>query len=339
MVKEQRQEISTWQEFLGQLIDDIQTRERLATAVHVRPITLQRWASGSSKPRPENLRALLKILPADNYTLFIHLLARDFPDLLADDPTLEQIHQDLPPEFYARVLSALALTSLSMCRQTVQDLIFHQALEQLDPERHGLSISLVCCVPPRQGEKVRSLREVGGVGTPPWPSDLVQKTMFLGAESLVGHSISDFRSCVINSRDEKTFFPANWTAHEQSVAAFPISRSTRLAGGLLISSARPHFFTQPRVSLLEQYSYLATLIFEANEFYEPALLDLRMMPSEELQAPYFRDFQRRVSRKLADALHAHQQISLQEAYQQIWQDLEEELFQVFLQMDLPGSMP
>ena len=328
---EKRPEPSTWQEYLGRMIEETQMKEHLAEATHVRTITLQRWATGISKPRDDNMRTLLKILPIEHYVPFLRLISIDFPDLSVEGPELEQVRHDLPAEFYARVLSALALTPLPMARQTVQDLLFRQALEQLDPDRRGLSISLVCCVPPRAGNKVRSLREVGGLGTPPWPPDLAQKTMFLGAESLVGHIISRSRYGVINSRDELTFFPANWTEKEQSVAAFCIARYTRVAGALLVSSAREHFFTPSRVALLEHYSHLAALIFEPWEFYDLSALDLKMMPSETIQAPYFHDFNQRVSRQFADAIAEHRQITLQEARQLIWQDLEEELLQAFLQ--------
>lgn len=331
---EKRHEPVTWQEYLGLFVDDTQTRERMAEAAHVRPITLQRWASGISKPRDENMRTLLKILPVEHYAAFLHLVAVDFPDLPLEDQAFEPIHTDLPAEFYSRVLSALALTPLPMARQTVQDLIFRQVLDQLDPERQGLSVSLVCCVPPRQGGRVRSLREVGGLGTPPWPSDLTQRTMFLGAESLVGHVISTMRYNKINSRSEQTFLPANWTEHERSVAAFSISRFARVAGVLLISSVREYFFTEPRIQLLERYSHLAALIFEPGEFYDVSALDLGMMPPEEIQTPYFHDFNQRVSRKFAEAIAERHQITLQEARQYTWQDLEDELLQVFLHMKL-----
>jgi hypothetical protein len=325
-------EPSTWQEYLRLLIEDTQAREGMAEAAHVRSITLQRWAAGVSRPRDENMRTLLSVLPAEHYAVFLRLAAIDFPDLLLADQALEQVQQELPSEFYARVLSALALTPLPMARQTVQELIFRQVLSQLDPDRQGMSVSLVCCVPPRQGEKVRSLREVGGLGTPPWPSDLTQRTMFLGAESLIGHVISHMRSDKINSRDEATFLPANWTMYERSVAAFPLSRFARVAGGLLISSSREYFFTESRLRLLERYAHLAALIFEPEEFYDVDALDLRMMPREEVQAPYFHDFNQRVSHKFAEAIAERRQITLQEARQQVWQDLEDELLQVFLQI-------
>lgn len=328
---EMQQEPSTWQELLRKLIEQPKERERLAEVARVQPITLQRWASGVSKPREENMRTLLKILPPESYALFMRLISVDFPDLLQEGLTVEHVPQQLPPEFYARVLNALALTPLPMCRQTVQDLIFQQALEQLDPDRRGMSISLVCCVPPRQSGKVRSLRDIGGLGTPPWQHDLTQKTMFLGAESLVGHILTQSHPGVINSRKEITFLPANWTKHEQSVAALPISRQARVVGGLLVSSTQEYFFSDARVSLLERYAHLTSLIFESEEFYDLKDIDLGMMPSEDLQTPYFLDFNQRVSQKFTEAIAAHSYVTLQEARQLVWQDLEGELLQLFLQ--------
>lgn len=327
---EKDHEPSTWQEFLGQLIDNTQERERIAEAAHVRTITLQRWASGSSRPRDENMRTLLRVLPSENQVAFAQLVAVDFPGLLQENSLLDQAQQEVPAEFYARVLSALALTPAPMCRQTVQDLIFRQILEQFDPDRRGMSVSLVCCVPSRHGGKVRSLREVGGMGTPPWKPDLAQKTMFLGAESLVGHVIGTARPDFINSKHEITFLPANWTSFEESVAAFPLCRMANVAGGLLVSSKQEQFFTPARVSLLERYAHLTALIFEPAEFYKLEDIDLRIMPAEEKQAPYFRDFNQRVSQKFAEAIAAHSQITLQEARLLAWQDIEAELLQVFL---------
>jgi hypothetical protein len=327
---ESQRETSPWQDLLRQLIEDGRERQRLATAMRVRPITLQRWASGISKPRPENMRTLLKFLSPETYPVFLSLLSEDFPHLLQDEAVFEQIHPELPSEFYARVLSAYALTPQPMYRQTQQDLVLQQALEQLDPARLGMSISLVCCVPPRVGRKVRSLREIGGLGTPPWKHDLEQKTIFLGAESLVGIAITRGHRVLVNSREEHTFAPVHWTEYEQSAVAFPICRYGRVAGGLLAASAVPHYFTEVHLSLLERYSHLASLIFEPEEFFDLADLDLQLLPEYELQVPYFLDFNRRVSQKFTEALAQGSHISLQEARLLVWQEIEEELLQVFL---------
>ncbi len=327
------QEPTTWQEFLGQLIANPQERARLASALHVRPITLQRWTEGISKPRDENIRLLIKHLPRETYPLFMRLLLVDFPELLREEVPEERFFQGLPAEFYARALSNLALTPISIYRQSMQDLILQQMLQHLDPDQHGLSITLAVCVPPRSPERkvVRSLREIGGLATPPWPHNLSEKPMFLGIESLIGYTITRVRPCVINSRDEVTFFPVQWTEHERSTATFPILRHGRIVGGLIVSSAREYFFTPPRLSVIEDYSHLATCIFEPEEAFSSSEIALEVMPPCEQQYPYFVGYHERVSRKLIEAETAGHPITLQQARQLIWQDLEELLFQVTLQ--------
>lgn len=329
---EQQSEPLTWQLLLKRCIEIPAERDLLAEAVGVNSITLQRWASRVSRPRHENMLALLHAMKPERSADFLRLAITDFPNLLGKSQVTEPVALSLSSEFYASVLYALSLTPLPMYRQTVQRLILQQAVKQFDPHYQGISINLVCCMPPRVGRtRVRSLREVSGKGTWPWAHDLEQKTMFLGAESLVGHMLTQSRPLVINSRQEITFFPANWTQHECSVAAFPILWQARVAGGLLVSSALEGFFTAERVSLLEHYSYLAALIFKPEEFYQLSDIDLGMMPSEDAQIPYFRDFHQRISQKFADALLTENRITLQEARELVWQDLEDELLRIIPQ--------
>ena len=58
-------------------------------------------------------------------------------------------------------------------------LIPSEIRKQLDPERIGMSISVVRCMPPKNG-KIRSLRESEGLGTPPWGGDLEERALLLG---------------------------------------------------------------------------------------------------------------------------------------------------------------
>lgn len=329
-----QQQPATWQEFLGQLIASSYERERLAAAIRVRSITLQRWAEGVSRPREENIRALLKNLPSGAYPLFMRLLMVDFPELRQDNLPEERFVRQLPSEFYARALSNLALTPLPIYRQSMQDLIFQQILEHLDPDRAGLSVSLAVCVPPRLGRKVRSLREIGGLATPPWPHDLTEKPMFLGSESLAGYAIQNMRSYVINDRDEMTLFPAHWTEHERSSAAFPILCQSRIAGCLIISSVQEYFFTPPRLSVIEDYSHLAANIFEFDESYKSEDIDLRLMPPYVSQLPYFASYNQRVSQKFVEAGATKKQVSLQQVRQLVWQDIEDDLLQVAVQTEV-----
>ena len=104
----------------------------------------------------------------------------------ADPAIAQQLHVEaslaatLPSEFYARALSAYASIPPSLYPRTLYDLILQQAIEQLDPARKGMSISVVVCMPPLQGTCVRSLREFVGIGNPPWKRDLDHSSAFWG---------------------------------------------------------------------------------------------------------------------------------------------------------------
>jgi hypothetical protein len=329
-----QQQPATWQEFLRQLIASPYERERLAAAVRVRPITLQRWVEGVSRPREENIRTLLKNLPSGDYPLFMRLLMADFPELRQDNLPVERFSEKLPSEFYARALSNLALTPLPIYRQSMQDLLSQQILEHLDPDRRGISVSLAVCVPPRLGRKVRSLREIGGLGTPPWPHDLAEKPMFLGSESLAGYAIQHMRSYVINNREEMTIFPAHWTEHERSSAAFPILRQAQITGCLIISSVQEYFFTPSRLAVIESYAHLAGHIFEPEDAFRSEDIDLWPMPQYVSQLPYFASYNQRISQKFVEAGIARKQISLQQVRQLVWQDIEDALLQLALQAEI-----
>jgi hypothetical protein len=322
------QEPATWQEYLGQMIASTQERARLATVLHVRPITLQRWVQGVSRPRDENIRLLLKNIPKDDYPLFLHLLLLDFPDLLKEEIPQERFFHAVPTEFYARAMSNLALTPSSIYRQSMQDLILQQALQHLDPDQHGLLIIVAACVPPKPGGKVRSLHEVGRLATPPWNRQLEEKPGFFGLESLAGYAIAHAHRCMINSRDETTFYPVQWLEHERSTVAFPILRYGRFAGSLLFSSTRDFFFSPARLTVIEEYAHLAACIFETEETFEFNEIELKIMPPYAQQHPYFAGYHLRVTRKIAELNAQGNSITLQQARQLVWQDLEEILLRV-----------
>lgn len=324
------QEATTWRELLGCLITDGQERERLAQVARVRPTTLQRWADGANRPHFENARLLSRAVPQETRALFLRLLLADFPELREEPRSDPPALQGIPGEFYARVLSNLALTPSPLCRQSTRDLILRQALIHLDPERQGLLVSLAVCVPPRIGKKVRSLCERDGVGTAPWPRDFSERLFFLGSESLVGYAVKMMRSFVINSRDEPTVLPAHWDGPERSAAAFPILRQARVAGGLLVASARDNFFTQERLALIDAYAHLASYIFNDDEFFDAEQIELMMMPDYNIQAPYFMGYARRVNQKLEEISTQGQPATLQRARDVVAQDLEDVLLQVYL---------
>jgi len=322
------QEPRTWQELLGQLIANPQERARLAATIRVKPITLQRWAVGDSRPRIDNIRLLIKNLPKESNPVFMSLLVADFPEALREDASEESVYQGIPAEFYARAMRNLALTSRAIYHQSMQDLILQQIIQHLDPDQQGISVSLAVCVPPRCGRKVRSLREVGGQATPPWPGNLTRRPMFLGSESLVGYTTTHAHSSVINSRDEQSLLAVQWTEYEESAAAFPILLHARIAGCLIVSSAHKHFFTKPRLAAIEDYAHLTACIFEQEETFDLKDIELGIMPPYAAQHPYFADYNRRVSQKLVEANTRGESLTVQQARQLVWQDIEEILLRV-----------
>lgn len=326
-----KREFANWRELLGWLIKNPQDKKRLAQEADVKPITLKRWVDGESLPREENLLHLAHVLPADFSSAFLQLAEEEFPFLTREKVEHGQVAQELPSELYAQALQIYAKTPPSLARQHLQKLILENAIDHLDPGKQGLAIHLMCCVPARDGQKIRALRQIGGIGNSPWERDQDRKTLFVGAESVAGNAVMNYRMVWIDSREDVSFTPVNWGAHEQSAVAAPILRQARIAGSLLAASNRPYYFGEGHKALLELYAQLVTLLFSPAEFYDHADIQLGVMPDVDRQEPYFRDIEQRVTRRVTEAQASQREITSQHARIQVWQDIVDELLQ------LPGK--
>src|SRR5215469_12081357 len=151
-------ETSTWRELLGSIIQDPQERRRLANELGINPVTLTRWVHHESNPRPQSIQRLLHALPEHRQILLDQLLD-EFGDYLPEieDPLTENLLYKIPGEFYIRVLHTRATIPHVLRFSSLCDLILQQALEQLDPNRVGIAITVVRCMPPTAGKKIRSL--------------------------------------------------------------------------------------------------------------------------------------------------------------------------------------
>jgi hypothetical protein len=206
-------------------------------------------------------------------------------------------------------------------------MILKQILAQLDPNQLGMAVTLVQCMPPseRHGNKIRSMRERAGRGTFPWTADLEPMALFLGMESLAGYAVEARR--IVNTDDltKEKLLPAYGTDFEASASAHPILLGGYIAGCLAASSTQIGYFTQQRQSLLVAFSNLASLAFDKEEFYDPKLVELRVMPTPKYQRPILNDFRLRVSKLLTTATHQRTRMSNTEAEQKVWIDIEEKL--------------
>jgi hypothetical protein len=325
-------ELGTWHDLLKQIIEDPQQKQRITQELRIHPLTLARWAKKETKPSQEHMRHLLGVIPPGHLDVFTQLASVDFPGLARLSDVSGSSSQEPPSAFYAHVLSACAQTPGLLWPDGVYNLILQQAIEHLNPDHSGMAISIVKCMPPIHGTHVRSLREIAGIGMPPWKRELEQKMAFLGAESLAGEAVTKSRLVVIQSR-EAPLSLVHRTAHEQSAVACPITRKAKIMGCLLVASERPNYFTRTHLALVERYADLTAVAFEPEDFYESQDIELRLMPRSTIQQPYLHDYRRRVTQKLVEATAVPRYLTLYKAQQQVWQEIEEELLQLPLSME------
>ena len=322
------QQPESWRDLLKIIINDQHERVRLSEELGIRTITLTRWANHETDPRPQNLRHLLAALPQHREQL-LDLIRdeRGFEEF--SDAGLDDASTGLPSSFYTNVFTARASTVDNMRYWSICNLILQQAIGQLDPDHLGMAIHVVRCMPPSQSDqKVHSLRESVGIGTPPWSGDLEQKAMFLGAESLCGYVVTLCRPATNqNVEDPHNMIPAHRVEYEKSAAVHPILYAGRVAGCLLVSSTQPNYFlSHARIALIEHYANLVALAFEPEEFYEPPAIELRYMPSQETQRSFFANFRQRVATTMIEAARDRKPVNNIQAERIVWQTLEEELF-------------
>ncbi len=313
-----------WREFLGSVITNPGERDRIASEIGVHPITLSRWVNGESSPRPHNLRQLLRALPKSQRSQLQTLLENVSSDI--SDFEIDMSEQEIPYKFIMEVLDARASIPELLRFWSITRLILQQALRQLDPERVGLAITVVRCMPPREG-KIRSLRESVGLGTPPWGGDLEEKALLLGAESLAGHvTISCRLEHIGDLRANKTFLPAYQVEHEVSAVACPIMHACHVAGCLLLSSTQVDYFApEARLSLVRGYTNLVSLAFNPHEYYDPETISLHIMPPAVTQQNYFAGFRQRVLKRMQESAKTEHRLASTEAEQIEWQQIEESL--------------
>jgi GAF domain-containing protein len=318
----------SWRDLLKEIISDPERRERLAAEIGVNALTLTRWSIGETVPRSSNIRSLLHALPSPQQDQFRKLYEDAFGPFPL--PSNEEAAPEIEYKFLLEVLETRATTSEIHRFWAISHLVLQHALRHLDPERLGMAIWVVRCMPPSSGNSIRSLRESVGQGTPPWESDLEQEAMFLGAESLAGYVVATCRPATRqNLATDTSFIPAHRTEHEASATATPLLYTNRVAGCLLIASTQTNFFLSPaRLSLVHGYGHLIALAFEPEEFYPPEHIGLSVMPSLEVQRASLATFRQRLQTILKESYRTAHPLTIVQAERIVWQQLEEELINV-----------
>jgi transcriptional regulator with XRE-family HTH domain len=327
----------TWRDLLGKLTERLDERQRVARELGVSPLTVTRWVNGETEPRANNLRKIPEVFP-EHQALFTELLLADYFPLAsarAVAPPTDQraravpVPHEVPSEYLVRTVATHATTSGPFRPWMMRTLNLEQAIKLLDPDREvGMEITIVPCVPPRAEEPVRSLCELMGIGTPPWPVGIGRRLLFLGAESLAGWVVGRGEPGVVQDMSqEQGPLPFRPGTHEHSTAAYPFQREGKLAGCLLAICTQVDYFTPERLSILEVYANLLALSFRDEEFYALNYITLHEMPqlATAQQQAYTVQFRER-ARQLRRA--GEFRLSEAEAEVRVLQELEAELLQV-----------
>ncbi|HZS77900.1 MAG TPA: helix-turn-helix transcriptional regulator [Ktedonobacteraceae bacterium] len=318
---------NTWRELLGEIIKDPGERARLAEALDINPVTINRWVQGNFRPRPKHLYALVEALP-DYRQEFMTLIAQEFGRTFLDffNEQVSDIEAEIPSNFYSRIFSAYTATPRSLRSITILTLILQQMLSHLDPSRKGMAITVVRCVKPVPGRKVRTLHEVLGRGNPPWPSHIESQPLLLGAISLVGSAVSSLRLVANqNLKEDNSFHPSLRMPGEMSGVACPFVKENCVAGAVLVVSTQPDYFPPPVQEIVQNYANAMTLAFEADEFYPQANIELALLPPPQVQAVFFADFQKHVRKILSDAMSDGYALTRDQAEELVWHELEDAL--------------
>jgi GAF domain len=329
-----------WYTYLDEIVrrKSAAEKKQLYEAVHVTRTAFQRWRSGQFTPGGAHISRLLNTLPEEERERLQALMMQDPKTraLLPSDTILKGSGpaDQIPQEIYEEVLR-LGRDTPDRFWLLCSTITFH-ALTQIEthPIQSGVEIAVARCMPPQSDGKIRSLREYAARGTSPWRGDLHIREYFLGAESLTGYAVMQRHGVMVPDARDDSIAPVHWMEHEMSATAYPILREGGIAGALVVSSCVPHFFTEERLTLIENYADLIRLAFYDQEFSPAASIELAPMPSWQIQKRYFSSFRQRVHEEYKQAARSGQ--SLQELAQvevQVRAAFEKELLYLAAQAD------
>ena len=314
-------ETSTWREQLGTHIRTPEERKRIANQLGVNPITLTRWVNNESSPHKHSLQKLLTFLPSHQIELE-ELLQHE----ANSEPVLLEERGHVSLSLYTSVLNAYTTTHPTLLFWSISQLILQHALAHMVTGEGAVEISVAQCMPPMHTGKIRSLREIIQENSNKYGSHTQHRSVFLGAESLAGAALTALHTKVVyNFSEERTIYPRTLEIGEEcSGIACPILYTNRVAGCLQVSSTSPNYFSSQQQQLIERYAELFALAFSHEQFYPFEALDLHPMPAEHEQQEHVAQFRKRVGQVMRDT-GTGQPLTLLQAEQRVWQQIEEEL--------------
>lgn len=340
-----------WRIYLDDLCRRMKADQKKAFTdeLEVTQATINRWRRGEDWPNSSNLERLLAILSEGEREHMLLLMRQDskvwslLPLQVRETELAEDYGNDQSSTLRHGELDNFFLKLLRLQRDTPDrfwqlcSAILRECITRMEthPLQVGIEVSVVTCMPPRDG-KVRSLRSIVAMGTSPWRGDLHMNEVFLGLESLPGYVVTTRRGHMIpDLAQDSSLLPAPCREHERSTAAFPIMVSSgttpemTLAGSLVVSCVQPNYFTVQRMDILEDFADIIRLALSDDlyKFYPASLIELAPLPPWDIQRDYLETFRERVtaeSRRLKAEGH---EFTFDEVKNRVWEYIESELLQ------------
>jgi len=82
---------------------------------------------------------------------------------------------------------------------------------------------------------------------------------------------------------------------EESAMACPLLFENRVAGASLVISNQANYFTPVRQQIIQDYTNLMVLALHPEDFHKPSNIAFKLMPSRQVQQPFFENFHQRVA--------------------------------------------
>ncbi len=118
----------SWREQLSKIISNPIERERIANEIGVRSVTMSRWISGESVPRPHNLRQLLNALPKQQRDELLESMGEELSDLALS--ALTDTSSEIAYKFIMEVFDARATMSDTLRYWSISRLVLEQAIRR-----------------------------------------------------------------------------------------------------------------------------------------------------------------------------------------------------------------
>ncbi len=259
----------SWRALLARAIASPSERASLARTIGVSSRTLSRWAAGGQLPTQpfDRLQRLVAAMPEQRDALIASITA-EYPDFIMS--SIPTTHYSIPAEHYRTILERAALIPDALRFTACARALAESLVAQLDAGLHGVYITICSCARAEGEVSVRSLSALILARTAPWQPLREEAVPYpVDGETLEGYTaMTGVLHYIGNTREYVGTLPFEPWEHIDSICVVPVRRAARIAGVLSVASSQSGYFgEQARRDLVEQYAYLAMVLYDDNEFY------------------------------------------------------------------------